>query len=112
MKAIEFLKWLVENSISTESMGFVTIDKDFDFEKFFGNTPLWSVEPGEYLWMYSDDVNSVDIESLKKIYLSRESWGMPAIINTGEPDRRNGGVTAILLFKFEENNHGNETEAR
>lgn len=101
MKAIKFLKWMVENSVSTESMGFVTIDKDFDFKASFGYLPLWSVEPGEYLYLYTDCIRSADLESLKALYFDPDDVSIPEIIGTDNEDRRNGGLTAILLFKLE-----------
>lgn len=102
MKAIEFLKWMVDNNISAESMGFVPIDEEFDYEKFFGHKPLWNIPAGEYLWLYTDCIDSCDVDKLKEIYLKPGEKTEYTIIDTKEPDHRNGGRTAILLFRLEE----------
>ena len=101
MKAINFLKWMVNNNVGTESMGFETITDDFDFKAHFGYLPLWYVEPGEYLYLYTDAISSADLESLKALYFNPEDVSMPNIIGTDNEDRRNGGLVAILLFKLE-----------
>lgn len=98
MKAKDFLKWLVDNSINTESMQTVTIDNEFDYEGYFGNPPLWLAEPGEYVAVWTDSVLSVDLEKLKGHFVG----GPYTVVPTDSKDNRNGGLTAILLIKLED----------
>lgn len=97
MKAIDYLKWIVGNYVSTESMGFVTIDEDFDYKNYFGYEPDKPVPAGEYLWLYTDSVHDCDLGKL-----AVDENDVPYIITTDMEDNRNGGPTYIYLFNFEE----------
>ena len=99
MKAKDFAKWVVNDSINTEGMHLATIDKEFDYEAQFGNPPLWDVDPGEYVAIYTDCISLSDINNLKRYYLED---GHYTIVPTDSKDNRNGGMTAILLIKLEE----------
>ena len=97
MKAKDVLTWLVNQTITTEGMGFIDIDSDFDFESFFGYKPEGDVPDGEYLYFYGDMVLEIDVDVLEastheKLYR----------IPTEEEDRRNYCKMTIYLIKLED----------
>ena len=95
MKAKELLKWIVNNDVCTDSMGTIEVDEDFDFNGYFGYEPAAKVQPGEYLFVYTDSVLDVDLQRLE---VPNEDF---ACIVTDNEDRRNGGVTMIYLIKID-----------
>ena len=97
MKAKELLKWIVNNDVCTDSMGTVEVDEEFDFYGYFGYEPaVAKVQPGEYLYFYTDSVLDVDLQRLE---VPNEDF---VCIVTDNDDRRNGGVAMIYLIKLED----------
>lgn len=97
MKAKELLKWIVNNDVSTESMGTIEVDEKFDFNGYFGYEPaVEKVRPGEYLYVYTDSVLDVDLQRLE---VAQEDF---VCIVTDNEDRRNGGVAMIYLIRMED----------
>ena len=99
IKAIDLLKWLVNESVDTEGMATIEVDDDFDFEAFFGYNPDEPVPCGEYLYIYSDTVDDRDMDDLMR---DVEENRKPYVITTSEKDRRNHKVCEIYLFKLED----------
>lgn len=100
MKAINLLKWMVDENIDTEAMMTVKIEnEDFDFKNYFGAEPAYPIPVGEYLVVYSDCVHDTDLERLAKRF---PDDSIPYCIATDNEDRMNGGVQCILLFKLED----------
>ena len=97
MKAIDLLSWLVKDHIETEGMDIIQVDLSFDFEAFFGYNPDEPVPCGEYLYIYSDCIDDVDMSRLVT-----DEECMPYVITTSEKDRRNDKVCEIYLFKLED----------
>lgn len=97
MRTKDVLTWLVNQSITTEGMGFIDIDDDFDFESFFGYNPENDVPDGEYLYFYGDMVLEIDVDLLEASTHSK-LYRIP----TQEDDRKNGGKTIIYLIKLED----------
>ena len=97
IKAIDLLKWLVNESVDTEGMATIDVDEEFDFEAFFGYRPDEPVPCGEYLYIYSDCIDDVDMSRL----VTDEDC-KPYVITTSEKDRRNDKVCEIYLFKLED----------
>lgn len=97
MKAKDVLTWIVNQTITTEGMGFIGIDKDFDFESFFGYNPEKDVPEGEYLYFYGDMVGKMDVDVLEESTHSK-LYRIP----TQEEDRYNGGKCIIYLIKLED----------
>lgn len=97
MKSVDVLTWVVNQSITTEGMGFVDIDDEFDYENFFGYGPAVKAEDGKYLYVYGDEVLEIDIDTLTAA--TREA---PVIIRTPCEDKRNGGMMNIYLIKIDE----------
>ena len=97
MKAKDVLTWLVNQSITTDSMGFIDIDDEFDFESFFGYKPETDVPDGAYLYFYGDLVPQIDVDVLEASTRSK----LYRIV-TNEDDRMNGGKTIIYLIKLED----------
>ena len=93
MKAIDLLTWLVKESVNTEGMDIIQVDKDFDYETFFGYQPDGDFPVGEYAYLYSDEVTDVDMQRLgelteverypaHKVYTVRGGktvWRIPAV---------------------------------
>ena len=96
MKAMELLKWLIEESIDTEGMDIIEIDEDFDFEAFFGYQPDTAVPMGKYAFLYGDMVCECDVQKLK-----HKSDGIYTI-TTDMYDRKNEKDCIIYLFKLED----------
>lgn len=99
MKAINLLKWLVDENIDTEAAMTVKIDEEFDFKLYFGYEPAYPIPVGEYLVVYSDCVDDTDLEKLAKRFPDES---IPYCIATDNEDKRNGGVQCILLFVLED----------
>ena len=97
IKAIDLLKWLVNESVDTEGMATIEVDDDFDFETFFGYNPDEPVPCGEYLYAYSDGIYDVDMSRLVT-----DEECMPYVITTQEKDRRNEKACEIYLLKLED----------
>lgn len=97
MKSVDVLTWVVNQSISTDGLGFVPIDSEFDYESFFGYEPAVKAEEGQYLYVYGDEVLEVDID-----VLTASTGEAPVIIRTPLEDRRNGGNMNIYLIKIDE----------
>ena len=97
MKAIELLTWLVKESVNTEGMDIIQVDKDFDFETFFGYQPDGEVPEGEYAYLYSDEVTDVDMQRL-----GEQTDDQVYTITTDMDDKKNGGSCVIYLFRLEE----------
>lgn len=97
MKAIDLLKWVVNQSVSTESMGFVDICEGFDVKEYFGYEPDKAIPEGEYMWLYTDSVHDCDM-----MKLAADENDIPYILTTDMEDKRNGGPTYIYLFKLED----------
>ena len=97
MKAIDVLCWLVKESIDTEGMDIIQVDKDFDFEAFFGYKPDGPVPDGEYAYLYGNMVLERDVEKLMD-----ETEDQLYTISTDMDDRNNGGNTVIYLIKLED----------
>ena len=95
MKATELLRWIVNESVSTEPMDFVTIDEHFSFERYFGYVPEKPVPMGDYLYLYSD---CVPVNALDRLPDLEEQYQ----ITTDFTDRSNGGLVFIYLFKLDE----------
>jgi len=97
MTAKDVLTWLVNQGITTEGMGFIDIDSDFDFESFCGYKPEGDVPDGEYLYFYGDTVLEIDVDELEasthqKLYR----------IQTDLKDRLNCCKCIIYLIKLED----------
>jgi len=97
MKAIDMLTWMVNQTISTEAVSFVSICEDFDYENYFGYAPKDDVPEGEYLYIYGDLVDQCDID-----LLLASTKAEPVRIETDEDDRRNEKKLTIYLFKLED----------
>ena len=97
IKPINLLKWLVNESIDTEGLATIEVDDGFDFEAFFGYNPDEPVPNGEYLYVYSDCVDDMD---MSRLVTDEET--MPYIITTQDKDRKNGKTCEIYLFKLED----------
>ena len=97
MKAIDLLSWVVSESIDTTAMDIIDIDEDFDFEVFFGYTPVQGIPYGKYAYLYGD---VVDEDAICK--LATDSNVPFYAIRTDMPDRTNGGNCIIYLFKIDE----------
>lgn len=97
MKAKDVLTWLVNQSITTEGMGFIDIDSDFDFESFFGYKPEGDVPDGEYLYFYGDQVLEIDVDVLEASTRQK-----PYRISTEEEDLKNDCKLIIYLIKLED----------
>ena len=97
MKAKDVLTWLVNQTITTEGMGFIDIDDEFDFGSFFGYQPEGKVPEGEYLYFYGDMVWDVDVDLLEASTRQR-LYRIP----TQEEDRKNYCKTTIYLIKLED----------
>lgn len=97
MKAKDVLTWLVNQSITTEGMGFIDIDSDFDFESFFGYKPEGDVPDGEYLYFYGDQVLEIDVDFLEKS-THEKLYRIP----TDMEDSRNYCKCIIYLIKLED----------
>lgn len=97
MTAKDVLTWLVNQTITTEGMGFIEIDSDFDFESFFGYKPEGDVPNGEYLYFYGDQVLQIDTELLEAS-THEKLYRVP----TQEEDRKNECKLTIYLIKLED----------
>ena len=97
IKAIDLLTWIVRNDVCTEGMNTIEVGEGFDFETFFGYNPDEPVPNGEYLYIYSDCVNDIDMSRLVT-----DEECMPYIITTQEKDRKNEKACEIYLFKLED----------
>ena len=97
MKSVDVLTWVVNQTIITEGMGFVSVDSEFDYKSFFGYGPAVPAEEGQYLYVYGDQVAETDIDVLTAA--TREA---PTIIRTPYEDKRNGGMVNIYLIRIDE----------
>jgi len=97
MKAVDLLTWVVNQNVSTDGMGFVPIDSEFDYEDFFGYEPAVKAKEGQYLYVYGDEVLDVDID-----VLTASTGEAPVIIRTPCEDKRNGGKVNIYLIRIDE----------
>ena len=96
MKPMEFLKWLLEESIDTEGMGIIDIDDEFDSECFFGYLPDSHIPTGKYAYLYSDMCFGSDIIKL------RSKGNGIYTITTDMSDRMNDTHCIIYLIKLDE----------
>lgn len=96
---IVILSWMVKNHIETEGMDIIQVDENFDFECFFGYLPDEPVPDGEYLYIYSDNVDDRDMDDLMR---DENDDCMPYVITTPDKDKRNDKVCEIYLFKLED----------
>lgn len=97
MKAIDLLTWLVKESVNTEGMDIIQVDKDFDYETFFGYLPDGDFPVGEYAYLYSDEVTDVDMQRLGEL-----TDDQVYTITTDMEDKKNGGNIVIYLFRLED----------
>lgn len=97
MKAIDLLTWLIKECVNTEGMDIIQVDKDFDYETFFGYQPDGDFPVGEYAYLYSDDVTDVDMQRLGEL-----TDDQVYTITTDMEDKKNGGNCVIYLFKLED----------
>ena len=91
------MTWLVNQSITTDGMGFIDIDSNFDFESFFGYKPEGDVPDGEYLYFYGDQVMEIDVDVLEAS-THQKLYRIP----TKEEDRKNVCKLTIYLIKLED----------
>lgn len=97
MKAIDLLTWIVKECVNTEGMDIIQVDKELDFECFFGYEPDGDVPDGKYAYLYSDEVTDVDMQRLGEL-----TDDQVYTITTDMEDKKNGGNTVIYLFKLED----------
>jgi len=97
MTAKDVLTWLVNQTITTEGMGFIDIDSEFDFESFFGYKPEGDVPDGEYLYFYGDMVLQMDVD-----FLEASAHEKLYRIPTKEEDHKNECKMTIYLIKLED----------
>lgn len=97
MTAKDVLTWLVNQTITTEGMGFIEIDSDFDFESFFGYKPDGDVPDGEYLYFYGDKQQQIDVD-----FLEASTHEKLYRVPTQEEDRKNECKLTIYLIKLED----------
>ena len=110
MKAIETIEWMVAETIETEYLQLWDLDEDTDYTATFGYEPSVRPSAGKYMVLWSDCIdNSMwpsrtmvredadGITRREKVFIQPD-----CVLLTDNDDKRNGGLSMILLFKLEE----------
>ena len=110
MKAIEAIRWMVNESIECEKLSLHELDEDTDYTAAFGIEPAVRPESGTYLELWSDCISNsewpsrvIEREDADGNRQSKRAFIQPdCVLMTDDEDRLNGGLTMILLFKLED----------